>query len=300
MNNDLISGQELRIDSISSLYKFRTIIDVLRLDLVDPVISGNKWFKLNKYVSDAIKQHKNTLVTFGGAYSNHILAVAAAAKKLNLRSVGIIRGEKPSNLSITLKDATDYEMQIHFTDRESYRAKKLPGEVIENYKDAYIINEGGYGQLGAEGIKNMMDTIDHSLYSLIICAVGSGTTMAGIINALHPYQQCMGISVMKNNFFLEEQIKHLTISEKHHQFTLLHNYHFGGYAKYSDELIDFMNNFFSNTGIPTDFVYTGKLFYAVNDLLNGNLISPGNKILVIHSGGLQGNRSLKSGTLNFS
>ncbi|HEU0065260.1 MAG TPA: pyridoxal-phosphate dependent enzyme [Flavisolibacter sp.] len=300
MNNDLNSGQELRIDSISSLYKFRTIIDVLRLDLVDPVISGNKRFKLNKYLADAIKQHKNTLVTFGGAYSNHILAVAAAAKKLNLRSVGIIRGEKPSNFSITLNDAIEYGMQIHFTDRESYRNKKIPAEVIEKYKDAYIINEGGYGELGAEGIKNMMDTINHSSYSLIICAVGSGTTMAGIINALNPIQQCLGISVMKNNFSLEEQIKLLTIKEKQHQFTLLHHYHFGGYAKYSDELIDFMNNFFTNTGIPTDFVYTAKLFYAVNHLLNGNLLSAATKILVIHSGGLQGNRSLESGTLIFS
>jgi 1-aminocyclopropane-1-carboxylate deaminase len=300
MNNDLNSGLELRIDSISSLYKFRTIIDVLRLDLVDPVISGNKWFKLNQYIADATRQHKNTLVTFGGAYSNHILAVAAAAKKLNLRSVGIIRGEKPSNFSLTLKDAIEYGMQIHFTGRESYKAKKLPDEVIENYKDTYVINEGGYGELGAEGIKNMIKTINYSSYDLIICAVGTGTTIAGIVNALNPNQQCVGISIMKNNLSLEEQIKHLAVIEKQHQFTLHHNYHFGGYAKNSAELIDFMNYFFSNTGIPTDFVYTGKLFYAVNHLLKGNLLSTDSKILVIHSGGLQGNRSLKTGTLIFS
>jgi 1-aminocyclopropane-1-carboxylate deaminase len=268
---------------------------VLRLDKIHPVISGNKWFKLQFYIEEAIRLQKKTIVTFGGAWSNHIIATAAACQQNNLNSIGIIRGEEPAELSATLRYAKELGMQFIFIRRDDYRNKKNPESLSK--EDFYFIPEGGYGEKGAEGAATILNHCEKKNFTHYCCAIGTGTMMAGLIRASSKDQQVIGISVLKNNFELEEKIKALVHGKEN--FQLLHNYHFGGYAKYNDELIRFMNEFYLRNHIPSDFVYTGKLFFAIHDLIDKNFFPPGSKILIIHSGGLQGNASLPKGTLIF-
>lgn len=292
-------NSEIRVDSVSSFLKFHTTVDVLRLDLIHPVISGNKWFKLKYFLEEAKSLQKKCILTFGGAFSNHIIATAAACKEFGFKSIGIIRGEKPSILSRTLQDAINYGMDLFFVSREEYKQKKIPQKIFSKYKEEiYIIPEGGYGQKGVEGVKEILQNIDSS-YTNIIAAVGTGTTLAGLIEGSYSHQKIIGISVLKNNFSLEKEIESLIDEENKNRMTIIHDYHFGGYAKHTNELISFMNEFYKSTSIPSDFVYTGKLFFAVNNLIYKNYFLPQSKLLIVHSGGLQGNQSLPKGTLIF-
>lgn len=297
MMNDFFISEQSRIDPLPSLYKFHTTADFLRLDLLHPVISGNKWFKLKEYLKDAQQLHKKRIVTFGGAYSNHIVATAAAGKQAGLKSTGIIRGERPPVLSQTLIDALSFGMELVFVCRADYKVKNIPAEIIDD--DSYIINEGGYGAKGMQGAEAILQQTDLSAYTHIIAAVGTGTTLAGLINASEPHQKIIGIPVLKNNFSLQKEIEALLPKKKHQCITLIHDYHFGGYAKYNAELLQFINDWYRQNKIPSDFVYTGKLFFALDDLVKKNYFPPQSKILAIHSGGLQGNRSLPKGTLIF-
>lgn len=301
LNEELIHPGNIRVDPIQFLSKIHTTIDVLRLDLVHPVVSGNKWFKLKEYFKEAKALDKKIILTFGGTYSNHIIAAAATAKQARLKSIGIIRGEKPNFFSHTLLDASSYGMELHFISREDYKSKKVPREIFEQYNknDIYLINEGGYGLPGVAGAKDILSQIDSSFYTHIIDSVGTGTTLAGLIEASGDDQKIIGISSMKNNYSLQEEIKQLVSSQNKKKFTLLYDYHFGGYAKLSMQLIDFMNEWYRLAGIPSDFVYTGKLFFAVCDLLEKNYFPANSRLLIIHSGGLQGNQSLPKGTLIF-
>lgn len=271
-------------------------ISVLRLDKIHPLISGNKWFKLRYYLEEAKQQNKKTIVTFGGAWSNHILATAAACKMNGFNSIGIIRGEKPANLSPTLLQSQEEGMQLFFTNREQYSQKKIPAEL--NTAKNYFINEGGYGVNGSKGAATILDHCHKESFDKIGCACGTGTMVAGLINAAQPMQEVIGISVLKNNTALHEKVQSL-LQNENRNFQFIHDYHFGGYAKYKSELIDFMNMFYQQTGIPSDFVYTGKLFYAFYQLVKNNSFQPGCRILLIHSGGLTGNSSLEKGMLIF-
>jgi 1-aminocyclopropane-1-carboxylate deaminase/D-cysteine desulfhydrase-like pyridoxal-dependent ACC family enzyme len=289
---------QLAFDKITSdtvhLFDERGInISVLRSDKIHPVISGNKWFKLQYYLKEAGEQNKKRLITFGGAWSNHIVATAAACKMKGFASAGIIRGEEPAVLSSTLLLAKEYGMQLHFMSREDYSEKKIPLELIND--ENYFISEGGYGEKGAEGAADILNYSKKD-FTHCCCAVGSGTLMGGLINSTSPVKKVIGISVMKNNHGLEKNVQSLLKAEAK-EWQLIHDYHFGGYAKYKQDLIDFMNEFYSKTNIPSDFVYTGKLFFAVSDLIKNNFFPPGSKLLLIHSGGLQGNASLGKGTL---
>jgi 1-aminocyclopropane-1-carboxylate deaminase len=301
LNEELIQLRNIRVDPVGFLSKFRIAVDVLRLDLMHPVISGNKWFKLKEYLKEAAALNKKIILTFGGAYSNHILATAAAAKQSGFKSIGIIRGEKPATTSHTLQNASAYGMDLYFISRTEYRKKIIPAEVLRQYgeEDIYSINEGGYGKMGAEGAKDILRQIDPKAYTHIIDVVGTGTTIAGLIEVSEENQTIIGISSLKNNFSLQREIEHLVSEKNKKRFSLIHDYHFGGYAKYSKQLIDLMNEWYRMTGIPSDFVYTGKLFFAVQDLLRKNYFPTGSKLLIIHSGGLQGNQSLPNGTLIF-
>lgn len=301
MHRAKIHPENCRIDQVIPLSKFHTTVDVLRLDLIHPTISGNKWFKLKEYLADVTQSGKKTVATFGGAFSNHIVATAAAAQASGLKSIGIIRGEKPAILSPTLVDAVHYGMKLYFISREDYRKKKIPAQLSEDFigEEIYFINEGGYGEKGMEGAKEILKSIKAPDYDHIVAAVGTGTTLAGLIEASQPHQKIMGVSVLKNDFSLEKEINILLSEKKRNCFTLVHDYHFGGYAKYTEQLIHFMNHWYHHTTIPSDFVYTGKLFFAVNDLIEKKYFPAGSKLLIIHSGGLQGNRSLPNGTLIF-
>lgn len=288
--------QNITTDLISFPFEKAKEIEVsaLRLDKIHTTISGNKWFKLRFYIEEAIKQQKKCIVTFGGAYSNHIIATAAASKLNGLDAVGIIRGEEASTLSPTLQQAKELGMQLHFISREDYAEKKIPVSLKSDHN--YFINEGGFGEKGAKGAATISEHFNHQEYSHICCAVGTGTMMSGLANVIS--KKIIGISVLKNNFELEESVRPL-LSDKNKTFNIIHDYHFGGYAKYKPELIDFMNKFYLQTGIPSDFVYTGKLFYAIADLIQKDFFQKGSRLLLIHSGGLQGNISLGNGTLIF-
>lgn len=271
--------------------------DMLRLDKIHPLISGNKWFKLRYYLEEAMQQNKKRVVTFGGAWSNHLLATAAACRLHQLACTGIIRGEQPATLSGILQTVAEMGMQLVFTDRSDYAVKKIPGELFR--EENYIIRQGGYGEQGARGAAEIMNFADPARhYTHIFCASGTGTMLAGLVRSALPGQQITGISILKNNFQLEDEVRPLA-GNNTNNFRINHDYHFGGYARYDTRLLNFMNDWYNTTGIPTDFVYTGKLCYAVNDMIHHNMFPEGSCILLIHSGGLSGNASLKKGTLIF-
>ncbi len=275
------------------------IVDILRLDEIHPLISGNKFFKLQLHILEAINNQYSTIATFGGAYSNHIIATACYCNQLGFKSVGIIRGEEPPQKSDTLLQAEAFGMQLIYVSRELFKEKE---QIITSFEDEsyYWVNEGGYSRLGAEGAADICSWIDES-YTDIVCAVGTGTMMAGLIIGARPHQKVTGISVLKGNEKLIESVTDLlTDEEKKKHFELIDGYHFGGYAKHPEALLDWMNFFYNHSKVPTDLVYTAKLCYAVNDLLDKGYFAPDSKIMIIHSGGLQGNSSLPTGKLDFN
>ena len=273
-------------------------LDILRLDVIHKTVSGNKSFKLKYYLEDAKQKGYRGIVTYGGAYSNHIIASAYACKEYGFKSSGIIRGEEPKTFSHTLLHAKALGMELHFVDRQNFRNKNIL-KVWGN--DFYEIPEGGFGILGAKGCSEILLCINNlSQYHHIICATGTGTMLAGIVQAALPQQHCTGISVMKNNFSLHNEVLSLLPDGfGNKNFTILHEYHFGGYAKYNNELLSFINESWHRHTLPLDFVYTAKTFFAVQKLAEKKYFSNGCKILMIHSGGLQGNLSLPAGILSF-
>lgn len=294
---DELSFDKICIQPINDeVFKQRNIcLDVLRLDAIHPVVSGNKWFKLKYYLQQAIAHHCTSIATFGGAFSNHIIATAYACSKFNIACTGFIRGEKPASYSQTLLDAAALNMQLKFISRDTYKNKQA---IIENNPSLYFIPEGGYGKTGAKGAGEIVQFApDFASYNYIICAVGTGTMLAGIANASLSHQQCIGISVMKNNFSLEKEILVLLNDGVEERLKLLHDYHFGGYAKHTQQLTGFINKMKIDQQLPLDFVYTAKTLFSVYDLAEKNYFPAGSKIIFIHSGGLQGNRSLKSEVL---
>lgn len=293
---DKVTTQRIKADWLS---QNQVTLTVLRLDLLHPVVSGNKWFKLKYYLEEALQLGKTTIATFGGAYSNHILATAFACKAYGLQSVGFIRGEKPEDYSFTLKQAAGYGMRLIFLTREQYRQKETVADEFTQL-NWYWIAEGGYGSTGIKGASEIMKYTNSNDYSHILASVGTGTMLAGIIQASQPGQQVTGISSMKGNTALEESIRHL-LPVKHPLSTvnILHDYHFGGYGKYTDELIEFMNNAYLQYQLPLDIVYTGKLFFAIQNLVQKHYFEKGSNLLMIHSGGLQGNASLPQNALTF-
>lgn len=291
--------QDSRLDKLTGFSGSSIGVDILRTDLIHPVVSGNKWFKLRYYLEEAIALKKERIVSFGGAYSNHIVATAFAAREAGLKSMGIIRGEKAEQLSHTLVHAASYGMELVFVERSTYRDKQA---IMEQYNlpGSYWVNEGGYGKTGARGAVEMLDFPQRNEYTHILCATGTGTMMAGLIKAAQKHQEVIGISVLKNHFSLETEVRDLLEeSEMMKKFSFIHGYHFGGYAKHPEILLNFMKETWENWQIPTDIVYTSKLLFGVKDLIGKNHFPPGSRLLVIHSGGLQGNLSLPLNTLPF-
>lgn len=275
-------------------------IDVLRLDKIHTIISGNKWFKLKYYLQLADEQKKKGIISLGGAYSNHLVATAYMCKLAGLSSAGIIRGEEPANLSPTLHAMQAYGMSLQFYSRQAYRDPNLIERVQEAHPDFLLIEEGGRGLPGVQGAEEILHLAAFHQYSHIVCAVGTGTMMTGIINSALPSQSVIGILSLKLNTDHPPSILNFIQQySRYSNFSLLDNLHFGGYAKKNDELITFMNKFYRRHSIPTDFVYTGKLFFGAMKLVEEDFFDAGANILIIHSGGLQGNMSLAAGTLDF-
>ncbi len=282
----------------SNTFPDGVLLHVLRLDKLHPIVSGNKWFKLKHQLQDAITKKYTIVATFGGAYSNHIVATAYACKMMGLQSIGIIRGDEPKQLNQTLSAAQKFGMQLHFVSRALYDEKQIIQQDFIN-KNYYWLNEGGYSILGANGVAEMYQWIDES-YTHVASAVGTGTMMAGLIKGALPHQKVVGISVLKGHNNWQTEVENLLDeNEKRKQFELISDYHFGGYAKHPKELINWMNELYQNHQLPTDIVYTSKLFYGIFDLIKQNYFPPNSKIIAIHSGGLQGNLSLPQSTFVF-
>lgn len=287
----------IELDRLGKKNGSKIPLSVLRTDLIHPVISGNKWFKLRFYLDEAVKKGYKTIGSFGGAYSNHIVALAAAAKMSGLASIGIIRGEADD--SPTLQEARELGMKIKAVSRESFKDRE---EIIQSFpkqNEIYCVEEGGYGMQGARGAATILSAMDCSGFTHILCACGTGTMAAGLIMGAADHQKIIGISVLKNNTALEKSIAGLLPDALHRKIHCIHDYHFGGYAKHPVQLIDYMNDFYQRTHIPSDIVYTSKLFYAAEDLIQKGYFEETANILLIHSGGLQGNRSLSKNTLCF-
>ncbi|MEO5890459.1 MAG: pyridoxal-phosphate dependent enzyme [Ferruginibacter sp.] len=274
---------------------------MLRLDEIHPVISGNKLFKLYYFMQKAL-QEKNGIVTFGGAYSNHLVATACLCKDAGLKCTGIVRGERPLSLSHTLIACIEYGMTLKFISRQEYDQKDEPDflqKIKEEYKNYLVIPEGGYDPLGAAGAALIMSLVKKDA-SHICCAVGTATTLSGLSLALKNNQQLIGIPVLKNMHDLQQRMSFLTEQLFNpQQLQIIDNYHFGGYAKRTPELISFMNFFYQKHALPTDFVYTGKLMFGIIDSIKKDFFPKGSNIICIHTGGLQGNLSLPKGSLVF-
>lgn len=291
-------NENINIQAVPSFCLNHIQLDVLRLDELHPIVSGNKWFKLKYYLRQAQEQNADTIASFGGPYSNHLVALAYAAKEYNLKSIGYVRSTIDEPITPTLQEAMQYGMDLKFVGRNNFQEFKK--ELIQNNQanHTYLVDEGGYGTLGAQGAATILSNEKTNSYSHILCAVGTGTMMAGLISAAKAHQHIIGIPVLKNEATIRDEIKQLIPTNKT-QFTLLHDFHLGGYAKTNQAQFDFMNLLWQTEKIPTDMVYTSKLFLAVKSLMDTNYFSLASKILIIHSGGLQGNRSLPAGTLLF-
>ncbi len=277
----------------SEIEKFDVSLTIKREDLIHPEISGNKFRKLKYNILQAKKDGKHTLLTFGGAFSNHIAAVASVGKLNNFKTIGIIRGdelgldlEKTLKNNSTLKYAHECGMTFKFVSRRNYR-DKTSAQFIQQLKEElgefYLIPEGGTNQLAIKGCEEILCS-ETSQFDVICVAVGTGGTISGLINSAKNHQKIIGFPALKGDFLSDEILKY-SISEK---WLLTSEYHFGGYAKTSDELIKFINKFKEETNIPLDPIYTGKMMFGLIDLIKKEYFEKGTKILAIHTGGLQG------------
>ena len=286
------------IQSILSFSRSQKV-DLLRLDSLHPIVSGNKFYKLRFYIADATNNGFSTVASFGGPYSNHIVALAFTAKEAGLKSIGYIRTNADEPITPSMAEAKGYGMELVYLGRTDFQTKKASILESNNNNSAiYFIDEGGYGAIGAKGAATILTEQETTQYDYIVCAVGTGTMLAGIVHAALPHQKVIGIPVLKNEGSIEAEINALLI-DKNRPYTLLHQFHQGGYAKTNPTMIDFMNRLWDTEKIPTDIVYTSKLLFGVEQLIQENYFEKDASILVIHSGGLQGNRSLPEGTLNF-
>lgn len=262
-----------------------------REDLIHKYVSGNKWRKLKYNLIEATICGHSTLLTFGGAYSNHIHATAAAAREAGFRSIGIIRGEETLPLNPTLEFATNCGMELDYLSRENYRNRNEP-ELIEFLKRKfgkfYLLPEGGTNLLALKGCAEIIDEIDME-YDMICVSVGTGGTLAGIISGLKDRIKTIGYSVLKGNFMREEVKKLVRINQcDYFNWEICTDYHFGGYAKFDLSLIEFINRFRRSTGIALDPVYTGKMMYGIYKMIEEGKFGDYENILAIHTGGLQG------------
>lgn len=269
-------------------------LGLLRIDKVHPVISGNKWFKLRENIRMAQEGRYAALLTFGGAYSNHLVATAAAAQAMSIPSKGIVRGlHARDHLTPTLEACRDMGMELHFVSREEY-GRKEEADYLEalsrKFPDTYFIPEGGNNQYGIAGAAAIAALVPANAHHVAV-AIGTGTTFAGIRNNLPDTVNMIGFPVMKGGDYLGSHISSVCTSGN---WQLNSDYHFGGFAKHQPALISFMNDFYNAHRIPLDFVYTAKMMYGIYELIQNDAFSEDAEIIAIHTGGLQGNASVSS------
>ncbi|MGB1247319.1 MAG: 1-aminocyclopropane-1-carboxylate deaminase/D-cysteine desulfhydrase [Chitinophagales bacterium] len=271
-----------------------TTVSILRTDMMHPEIQGNKYYKLKYNLEAAKLQEKDTLLTFGGAFSNHIYATAASGKKYGFKTIGIIRGEQPDSYLYTLQSAKEMGMQLHFIARDVFRY--LRNENFDNSSDflstlninwdkTYIIPEGGTNPLAVKGSAEILSELNAD-FDIVCVPVGTGGTIAGIINSLEGKKKVMGFSSLKGGFLSKDVVR--LLDKDYQNWSINTDYHFGGYGKWNNQLIDFINDFQQSKNIPLCPIYTGKMMYGIADLLKKEYFPNETKILAIHTGGLQG------------
>jgi 1-aminocyclopropane-1-carboxylate deaminase len=262
---------------------------IKREDLIHPFVSGNKFRKLKYNLLQAKAENQSTLLTFGGAYSNHIAAVGYAGKENGFQTIGIIRGDELGDKiesNPTLKFAQECGMQFEFVSRETYRLKTeatFLEQLQQQYGAFYLIPEGGTNAFAIQGCEEILTPEDAS-FDFVACAIGTGGTISGLINSVLPHQKVLGFPALKGNF-LQDEIRNFVRQDN---WELITDYHFGGYGKVTNDLIDWINQFYEQTQIPLDPVYTGKMVFGIVDLITKNYFPENAKILLIHTGGLQG------------
>jgi 1-aminocyclopropane-1-carboxylate deaminase len=276
-------------------------IFVARFDQMHPVVSGNKWFKLLHFLSMMKEQKKDTVITQGGAYSNHLLATAFLGAQLGIQTIGLVRGNY-TNTSVTLHDCISWGMQIIPVSNKQYRAFTdweacLPPSI--GTEKAVFIPEGGFDPIGADGAGSMASFFMHLHPTHIGVPVGTATTLAGLLKHTS-HVTLIGFPVLKGLNDVQKRIETLIGPFDQNRLTLYNDYHFGGYARSHPSLLEYMNTLYTTKMIPTDFVYTAKMFYGVFDLLKHDLLDKNARIVLVHTGGLQGNRTLTPGSLVFS
>lgn len=275
-----------------------------RDDLLHPEVSGNKWRKLKYNLQEAASQQKDTLLTFGGAYSNHIYATAAAGRLFGFHTVGVIRGESPLPLNPTLQFAQDCGMRLHFVDRTTYAHKyqwEFLDSLADRFGDFYLLPEGGTNALAVKGCTEIIQEIEaegtFSHFDYVCCACGTGGTLAGLAASLFPHQRAIGFSALKGGDFLMGDVKQVLKAYRNAfdipaptsvNYQVISDYHFGGYAKTSPELLYFIRNFEQRHEVRLDQVYTGKMLAGLFDMIQQGRFCPGTTIVAIHTGGLQG------------
>lgn len=272
---------------------------IKREDLNHPIVSGNKWWKLKYNLEEATKRRRKTLLTFGGAYSNHIFATAAAAYELGFESIGIIRGEESMPLNPTLTFAKEKGMNLHFISRESYRNKTAPAfveKLKDQFGDFYLLPEGGTNKLAVKGCRELGEKLLREIdFDYLCLPVGTGGTMAGIVKGLKGERRVIGFSALKGGTFLHGDVKDLLKSESMETFKnweILTDYHFGGYGRSTKELKEFILTQWQDHSLPLDSVYTAKMMFGVYDGIKKGNFKKGSTILDLHTGGLQENYSL--------
>ena len=288
MKADFLSTENIPLEEVEHivLKKHGVQLYVKRDDLIHPFISGNKWRKLKYNIDEMKRQGKSTLLTFGGAYSNHLLATAAAGQKLGFRTIGIIRGEEPRERNPVLKKAEESGMQTYFISREEYRQKdtlEMYDRLKSTHGDFYLVPEGGANPLGVEGCREITKEIQ-AQYSHICCCIGTGTTLAGIALSLQPGIKAIGFCVHKGGGSVSENVNRWTSGAGN--YTIINDYHFGGFAKSTDELKAFIHEFFMETRIPSEPVYTGKMFFGIFDMVKKKFFRPGSVLVALHTGGI--------------
>ena len=262
---------------------------IKRDDLIHPFVSGNKFRKLKYNLLQAKAENQSVLLTFGGAYSNHIAAVAYAGKEHGFQTIGIIRGDELADKiesNPTLNFAQKCGMQFEFVSRETYRLKTQESfleQLQQKYGAFYLIPEGGTNAFAIQGCEEILTPEDAS-FDYVACAIGTGGTISGLINSVLPHQKVLGFPALKGDF-LQDEIRKFV---RHENWELITDYHFGGYGKVSPDLIDWINGFYAQTQIPLDPVYTGKMVFGILDLIAKNYFPENANILLIHTGGLQG------------
>lgn len=268
---------------------------IKREDLNHEIVSGNKWWKLKYNLEQAQIENKRTLLTFGGAFSNHIYATASAAQLNNLTSIGIIRGEETLPLNKTLSHSKNAGMVLHYITRKAYKKKndqEFFQQLMERFGDCYVIPEGGTNSLAVKGCAELgKEILKQTDFNYLCLPVGTGGTMAGVIAGLQGSKEIIGISVLKNGDFLKDEIGKLIHDfdgNAYGNWSMLTSYHHGGYAKVTKELLDFVSAMKELHNLPLDHVYTGKLLWAVMEEIKKGRFKRGSTVLILHTGGLQG------------